>query len=83
MPPRLQGLWSFIDRVMTDIRDYHMPAFLIIFVTGGVMAWFKHLDGTFVAFTGTVIGGITGHAIFSPTQQPSAETGVGSQGEKG
>jgi intracellular septation protein A len=83
MPPIATSLWAFIDRVMTDIRDYHMPAFLIIFVTGGATAWFHHLDSTFVAFTGTVIGGITGHAIFSPTQQSSAQTGVGSPGEKG
>ena len=82
------GLWSLFDRVMTDIRDYHMPAFLIIFFTGGVLSWFKHLDGTFVAFSTAVLTAITGHAVFSPTQKlpdaPSApQTDASADSAKG
>jgi hypothetical protein len=32
------------------------------------MKWFGHLDMSYVAYTGTILGAITGHA-FSPAQK--------------
>lgn len=43
-----------------------------MFCVGSIMKWFGHLDMSFVAFTGTIIGGITGHA-FSPAQKKDDE----------
>ena len=51
-----------IDKLLAWIKDGHMPAFVFVFITGAAMQWFKHLDPTFVAYTGTVLGAITGHA---------------------
>ena len=36
---------------------------------GTVLQRFHHLDGAFLAFTGTIVGGLTGHAIFSPSRK--------------
>ena len=55
------------DRILSNFKDYHLPACISIFAVGSILQWFHHLDMAFVAFTGTVIGGITGHA-FSPAQ---------------
>lgn len=57
------------DRILSNIKDYHLPICLGMFGVGSVLQWFHHLDYAFVAFTGTVIGGITGHA-FSPAGRP-------------
>ena len=43
-----------------------------MFCVGSIMKWFGHLDMSFVAFTGTIIGGITGHA-FSEAGKPDKE----------
>jgi hypothetical protein len=56
-----------LDRILSNMKDYHLPACIGIFGIGSVLQWFHHLDMAFVAFTATVIGGITGHA-FSPAQ---------------
>ncbi len=56
------------DKILTNCKDYHLPAALLIFASGCVLQWFHHLDGTFVAFTTAVLGAITGHA-FSPGQR--------------
>ena len=56
------------DKILTNFKDYHLPIFMGMFVVGGVLQWFHHLDMAFVAFTGTIVGGLTGHA-FSPAQQ--------------
>jgi len=56
-----------IDKWLSAAKDYHLPIFVGMFGVGVVLQWFQHLDMAFVAFTGTVIGGITGHA-FSPAQ---------------
>jgi hypothetical protein len=39
-----------------------------MFIVGSVMTWFHHLDMSYVAYTGTILGAITGHA-FSPAQK--------------
>jgi hypothetical protein len=57
-----------VDQVLSNFKDYHLPICVGVFVTGSVMQWFHHLDMAFVAFTGTVLGAITGHA-FSPAQK--------------
>ena len=54
-----------IDKILSNMKDYHLPVCIGIFLTGSVMSWFHHLDTTFVAFTATVLGAVTGHA-FSP-----------------
>jgi hypothetical protein len=56
------------DKVLTNFKDYHLPIFLVMFLIGAVLQWYHHLDMGFVAFTATVIGGITGHA-YSPAQK--------------
>ena len=53
------------DKIISNMKDYHLPVSFVVFVVGCVLQWFHHLDSTFVAFTGTVLGAITGHA-FSP-----------------
>lgn len=57
-----------IDKILTDCKDYHLPIASCIFVVGAILQWFKHMDPTFVAFTATVLGAITGHA-FSPARK--------------
>jgi uncharacterized membrane protein YjjB (DUF3815 family) len=57
-----------IDKILSNIKDYHLPIFIGMFGIGSVLTWFHHLDMAYVAFTGTIVGGITGHA-FSPAQQ--------------
>lgn len=56
------------DKILSNMKDYHLPIFLGMFGVGSVLSWFHHLDMAFVAFTSAIIGGITGHA-FSPAQQ--------------
>jgi hypothetical protein len=56
-----------LDRVISNFKDYHLPLFIGMFGIGSVLQWFGHLTMGYVAFTGTIIGGITGHA-FSPAQ---------------
>ena len=53
------------DKIMSAAKDYHLPIAVFCFVVGSVMSWFHHLDMAFVAYTGTILGAITGHA-FSP-----------------
>jgi hypothetical protein len=61
-----------IDRILSQMKDYHVPVSIFIFAVGAVMKWFGHLDMAFVSFTGVIIGGITGHA-FSPAQKDHDE----------
>ena len=56
------------DKVLSNMKDYHVPVCIGIFGTGSVLQWFHHLDPTYVAFTATILGAITGHA-FSPAQR--------------
>lgn len=55
------------DKVLSAMKDYHLPASIFVFIVGSVLQWFHHLDSTFVAYAATVLGAITGHA-FSPAQ---------------
>lgn len=56
------------DKTLSNLKDYHLPIMILMFLAGIPVAWFGHLDMAFVAFTGTIVGGITGHA-FSPAQR--------------
>jgi hypothetical protein len=59
------------DKLLSRCKDYHVPAYLGVFGIGTVLQWFGHLDLSFVAFTGTVLGALTGHA-FSPAAKDKA-----------
>ena len=65
------------DKTLSNLKDYHLPIMVLMFITGIPVAWFGHLDMAFVAFTGTIIGGITGHA-FSPAQRDKDDSNVSS-----
>jgi hypothetical protein len=66
--------FNLIDKVLSACKDYHVPACLLVFFTGVVLAIFRRLDMSFVAFTGVVVGGITGHA-YSAAGKPDADSG--------
>lgn len=73
-------LWSPIDKVLTDMKDYHVPIGLFVYLTGLAMHWYKGLSPVFVTFTTTVFGFLAGHAIFAPgttsdTQGPTTPVG--------
>ena len=55
------------DKILSRFQDYHLPICVGVFGAGGILQWFHRLDMTFVAFTGTVLTAVTGHA-FSPAQ---------------
>jgi hypothetical protein len=63
-----------LDQILSNMKDYHLPICLGMFGVGSVLQWFGHMDMAFVAFTGTIIGGITGHA-FSPAQKGDSNDG--------
>ena len=56
------------DKILTNVKDYHLPICITIFGAGTILQWFHRMDTTFVMFTGTVLGAITGHA-FSPARK--------------
>jgi hypothetical protein len=59
---------KLFDMFLTNMKDYHLPICFAMFGVGAVLQWFHHLDMSFVAYTGTILGAITGHA-FSPAQK--------------
>jgi hypothetical protein len=63
------GKGAMIDKILSACKDYHLPICLFVFIIGSVMQWFRHLDMAYVAYTGTVLGAITGHS-FSPAGKP-------------
>lgn len=62
-----------LDKLLTNCKDYHIPITVFVFITGSVMKWYGHLDMAYVAFVGTVLGAITGHA-FSPAHKDDPPT---------
>jgi hypothetical protein len=56
------------DKILSNFKDYHLPICIVMFCVGSVMQWFHHLDMAYVAYTGTILGAITGHA-FSPASK--------------
>lgn len=63
------------DKTLSNLKDYHLPIMVFMFLGGGVLAWFGKMTMAFVAFTGTIVGGITGHA-FSPAQRDKDDSDV-------
>jgi hypothetical protein len=59
---------KWVDTLLTNMKDYHLPICILMFGVGSVLQWFHHLDMSYVAYTGTILGAITGHA-FSPAQK--------------
>lgn len=66
--------FSFIDKILSAAKDWHLPICVVVFLTGSVLQWFSHLDANYVAFTGVVLAAITGHS-FSPAGKPDTENG--------
>jgi hypothetical protein len=65
----IAGLKKMVsDKTLSNLKDYHIPVLIFMFLAGFPVAWFGHLDMAFVAFTGTIVAGITGQA-FSPAQK--------------
>jgi hypothetical protein len=64
------------DKILSQMKDYHIPVCALMFLVGSGMSWFHHLDMAFVAYTGTILGAITGHA-FSPAQKDHDGDGNG------
>lgn len=60
--------FQMFDKIMSCMKDYHLPICVVMFLVGVPLQWFHHLDMAFVAYTGTILGAITGHA-FSPAQK--------------
>jgi len=60
--------FNMFDKILSACKDYHLPICVFMFITGSVMKWFGHLDMVFVAYAGTILGAVTGHA-FSPAQK--------------
>jgi hypothetical protein len=56
------------DKVLTNVKDYHLPIVVGVFGVGAVLQWFHHMDPTFVAFTATILGAVMGQA-FSPARK--------------
>jgi hypothetical protein len=59
---------GILDKILSNMKDYHLPILSGMFIVGVLEHHFKGLDASFVAFTGTLAGAITGHA-FSPAQK--------------
>ena len=57
-----------VDKILSMMKDYHLPALLGMFSVGAVLSWFHRLDMAFVSYAAVIVGGITGHA-FSPAQK--------------
>ena len=60
-----------LDKWLSGAKDWHLPISVFVFLIGSVMKWFGHLDSSYVAFTATVLGAITGHS-FSPAGKPDS-----------
>lgn len=64
---------EIFDKILSNMKDYHLPALLAMFGAGAFMTWFHHLDATFVGYTSIIVGAITGHAIWSPGQKGDSD----------
>jgi len=72
-----------IHKILSDCKDYHLPACIFMFVVGTVVHWLHGIDAAYVSFVAVLVGGITGHA-FSPGQHNGdGDTHTGTDGAKG
>lgn len=68
-----------LDKILTNVKDYHLPICIGVFSVGSVLQWYHRLDTTYVAFTATVLAAIMGHA-FSPASRDDGGDGDNRQG---
>lgn len=68
---------EFVDKWLSAAKDWHLPISVFVFIVGSVMHWFHHLDASYVGFTATVLGAITGHAFSGAGQPDPPSTGNG------
>jgi hypothetical protein len=62
------------DKILSNMKDYHLPICVFMFIVGSVMKWFGHLDMSYVAYTGTILGAITGHAFSGAAKDKPGDT---------
>ena len=75
----ISGLKKMVsDKTLSNLKDYHLPIMILMFIAGIPVAWFGHLDMAFVAFTGTIVSGITGHAFSKAWQKDDSDVPSGS-----
>lgn len=53
--------FDMIDKILTDVKDYHMPFAGGVFVIGTCLQWFHHLDATYLTFTTSILTFIATH----------------------
>jgi hypothetical protein len=58
------------DKILSNVKDYHLPIIVFIFLIGTLLQRFGHMDTTFVEFTTVIVAGVTGQA-FSPARKDS------------
>jgi len=71
---RIENFAMSLDTILSRCKDYHLPICLFMFIVGSVMKWFNHLDMAYVAYAGTIIGGITGHAFSGAAKDKPGDT---------
>lgn len=71
--------FGLLDKWLSAAKDWHLPICTFMFVVGSVIHWLHGIDASYVAFTATIVGGVTGHA-FSNAGKPDD---TGTTGEKG
>jgi len=59
-----------LDLVLSAAKDWHLPIIVFMFLVGSVIHWLHGLDGSYVAFTTVLVGGITGHAFSKHDDDP-------------
>lgn len=58
---------ELLKKLLALVNDSHVAFALVIFGTGSTMQWFHRLDPNYIAFCGTVIGFVLGHAVWGQT----------------
>lgn len=62
-----------MDRILSNIKDYHLPIVVLVLLIGTVLQWFHRLDSTFITFATAILGAVMGHA-FSPARRDDPPT---------
>lgn len=71
--------FTLLDKWLSASKDWHIAVSVFIFITGSVIHWLHGIDASYVAFTGVVIGGITGHAYSAAGKPDNPENGQNGQ----
>lgn len=66
-----------IDKILSNMKDYHLPICAGVFIVGSVIHWVHGIDASYVAFTATVLTAVTGHAFSAAGKPDSTENGQG------